>query len=258
MKLRCLFPALLAVGLAQGCGSAGEVDDADEALEESEQGIRGSFPVGTKLETTADVNQRAQPSPSAAVLQVIPNGTIVASGAANPRAGWYGITWNGKTGWVDGQYLRKPSGGAAATLLRHHANGQISLWDQTFGRRDGADPLSNVRDAAAGRAVKTSCYGTAPCTTVKLSPRLSSGMVALRDRYGFRYFVTAIAGANHTQNSLHYAGRAVDVGEIDGVTIAGDTAKTRAFMNACSQLGAIEVLGPSNRADHQDHIHCAW
>jgi zinc D-Ala-D-Ala carboxypeptidase len=132
------------------------------------------------------------------------------------------------------------------------------LWDETFGRTDGADPLSNIRDAAADRSVKTSCYGSAPCSEVKLAPALVSGMVALHERHGYRYFVTAIAGSSHAAGSYHYDGRAFDVDEVDGVRISGDSSVARGFMSACSELGAVEVLGPSNRDDHQDHIHCAW
>jgi zinc D-Ala-D-Ala carboxypeptidase len=47
--------------------------------------------------------------------------------------------------------------------------------------------------------------------------------------------------------------------EVNGVRIQGDSATARAFMAACRELGAIEVLGPSNDpAGHSDHIHCAW
>ncbi len=150
------------------------------------------------------------------------------------------------------------SGGDAGTILASHQSRTLTLWDETFGRFDGADPLSNIRDAAAGRAAKTSCYGNAPCTTVTLSPRLLAGMAQLRTRYGYRFFVTSIAGATHSSNSLHYAGRAFDLDEINGVQVVGDSTLNRRFMAACSALGAIEVLGPSNDSGHQDHIHCGW
>jgi hypothetical protein len=254
--------ALLFACLASACAGEVEDDDQDELVGESTDEIRGSFPVGTKLQTTGPLNHRESPSPSARILQVIPRGTIVASASASPRAGWYGITWNGKTGWVDGKYLSKPTatGGSsdAAGVLSLHGSGAIQLWDQTFGRRDGADPLSNIRDAAAGRSAKTSCYGGAPCNRVQLSSRLVSGMAKLRQQYGYRYFVTAIAGASHSAGSYHYAGRAIDVDQVNGVKIQGNSSLARGFMSACSALGAIEVLGPSNRSDHQDHIHCAF
>ena len=73
------------------------------------------------------------------------------------------------------------------------------------------------------------------------------------------YFVTSIAGASHSYGSLHYAGRAVDFDEVNGVLIRGDSPQARALMAACRALGAIEVLGPSNDPyGHRDHVHCAW
>jgi hypothetical protein len=92
---------------AAGCSAElgeGELEGAPES-ETSEDGLTGSVAVGTELVTTAAVNHRASPNTSAAILQVIPSGTRVRSGAAAPQAGWYGITWNGRTGWVSGQYL---------------------------------------------------------------------------------------------------------------------------------------------------------
>lgn len=147
---------------------------------------------------------------------------------------------------------------AAQRVLSAHQGGTLTLWNQTFGRFDGADPLSNITAAAEGRAARTSCYGTAPCTSVRLSNGLLNGMAALREQYGYRYFVTSIAGASHSAGSYHYAGRAFDLDEINGVQINGDSQLARNFMSACRALGAIEVLGPSNDRYHQDHIHCAW
>jgi hypothetical protein len=178
---------------------------------------------------------------------------------------------NGIRGWVATSYLCQSgssggSGGGSTSrsgladqLLDSHASGETVLWNQTFGRYDGASPLDNVRDTAAGRAAKTSCYGGAPCDQVYLDEGLLRGMNDLRDQYGFDYFVTAIAGASHSWGSLHYDGRAFDLDEINGVRIQGDSSAARRFMDACRALGAIEVFGPSNDpSGHWDHIHCAW
>ena len=250
---------ILTVAAGSASCAADGVDESDS--ESSADEISGAFPVGTNLVTTADLKLRSSPSPSARILVVIPQGTLVKSAAAAPRAGWYGITWDGRTGWVDGAYLAKPtvanSGGGAA-LIAYHDAGDVELWDQTFGRNDGADPLANIRAAAAGRNATRSCYGNAPCGSVRLSSALLSSMVALRERYGFRYFVTAIAGAEHSPGSYHYDGRALDLDTINGSKIDGDSALARSFLEACNELGAVEALGPSNRSDHQDHIHCAF
>ncbi|MFP2896397.1 peptidoglycan-binding domain-containing protein [Corallococcus sp. 4LFB] len=150
------------------------------------------------------------------------------------------------------------SSATAQSLLNSHNASTITLWDQTFGRFDGADPLNNIKDAAAGRASKTSCYGNAPCTTVFLTSNLLNGMNSLITSRNYRYFVTAISGADHSVGSLHFQGRAFDVDEVNGVRISGDSATARGFMDACRALGAIEVLGPNNDPGHFDHIHCGW
>ncbi|CAN5918612.1 hypothetical protein BH11MYX4_BH11MYX4_04070 [soil metagenome] len=98
--------AVLPVVLA-GC-SASEGAEPEQG-ESADAVLSGGYPVGTELQTTADVNHRKGPNASSAVLQLIPQGTVVRSGAANPSGGWYGVSWNGKTGWVDGRYLTRAS-----------------------------------------------------------------------------------------------------------------------------------------------------
>jgi hypothetical protein len=111
MKATSLKLGALAVGfglsslLTPGCASeAGSETDFGSIAEE---GLTGSFAVGTDLQTNGEVNHRSSPSASAAILQVIPSGTRVKSAASQPLNGWYGVTWNGKTGWVAGTYLEK-------------------------------------------------------------------------------------------------------------------------------------------------------
>jgi zinc D-Ala-D-Ala carboxypeptidase len=168
------------------------------------------------------------------------------------------FTWNslasGRTYCTDGG--GGPSSGSAANVLARHNANAITLWDQSFGRFDGADPLSNIKDAAAGRASRRSSYGGAPGGSVQLSSAMLSGLASITSRH--QIFVTAISGASHSPNSLHYAGRAFDLDEVDGTRINGDSAAARALMDECRRLGAIEVLGPSNDSGHQDHLHCAW
>lgn len=166
------------------------------------------------------------------------------------------FTWNALI--AQRTFCKSGVAAAAQRVLAAHTAGRLTLWNETFGRADGADPLSNIKATAAGGRAKTSCYGGAPCTTVALTERLVGGMSALREQRGYSYFVTAIAGASHSAGSLHYQGRAFDVDEINGVRIQGDSSLARAFMAACRELGAIEVLGPSNDASHQDHVHCGW
>lgn len=153
----------------------------------------------------------------------------------------------------------------AGRLLQLHDQGLITLSTSDFGRNDGADPLANITDAAAGRDSKRSCNFPGggrdtrlPCGTVDLDEALIDAMVDLHDEHGFSYLVTAISGARHSTNSYHYKGRAVDIGVVDGKVINGSTATTRRLVDACKAMGAVEALGPHNDAHHQDHVHCAF
>ncbi|MCG8421192.1 MAG: hypothetical protein MJE77_24995 [Proteobacteria bacterium] len=87
-----------------------------------------------------------------------------------------------------------PSSGGSypEQILNAHDASLITLWNETFGRNDGADPLNNIRDTVNGKPAKTSCYGTAPCTTVYLKDNLLAGMARLISDHGFSYFVTSI------------------------------------------------------------------
>jgi hypothetical protein len=146
----------------------------------------------------------------------------------------------------------------ASRLLELHAAGRITLWNRDFDRgQNGADPRSNVQDAAKG--LRSLCSPGAPCGSVQLGGEMLRAMATLADDRGFRYFVTSISGGFHSPSSFHYSGRAFDVDEVNGTLIRGDSSIARTFMSACRSLGAVEVLGPSNDpAGHFDHVHCAF
>jgi hypothetical protein len=175
------------------------------------------------------------------------SGTVRNTGANR----YFEVSAGGLKGFVATSFLCRSggSGNGAQQLLASHESGRIRL--QSYGT--SSDPLSNVQDAAAGRAADMSCGG---CTSVTLKPALINALVALAQNN--TYVVTSLAGGIHSSTSYHYQGRAADFGTVNGVFISGNTATSRAFMQACQNLGAVEVLGPSNDANHQDHIHCAW
>jgi Putative peptidoglycan binding domain len=167
-------------------------------------------------------------------------------------------TWNALVADVD--YCTQ-----AGRVLELHNEGKITLLSTDFGRDDGADPLANITDAAAGDPSNRSCNfagggrdARLPCGTIVLDDPLIDAMVDLHEDYGFTYVVTAISGARHSTNSYHYRGRAVDIGSVNGVLIRGSTTTTRALVQACVDMGAVEALGPHNDAHHQDHVHCAF
>jgi hypothetical protein len=108
---RSVFIIGVLVGAASAIdGCAAPTEDAEQAS--TGEDLSGSFPVGTQLHTTAAVNLRRAPSTSASVLTMIPQGATVLSVSAHAEAGWYGITYQGMTGWVSGQSLATDASGA--------------------------------------------------------------------------------------------------------------------------------------------------
>jgi uncharacterized protein YgiM (DUF1202 family) len=241
------------------------VNDTNELGSDAEE-LKGSYAVGVSLITLDALNLRESNSVTATVLAVIPEGTIVKSASASPRGDWYGVTYGGKTGWVHGAFLAVPDAAAkqsipgdAATIMEEYKAGKISLYETTFGRVDGADALSNIRDTAAGKRARRSVHANAPGGSIQLTPKLLAAMVKLRKEYNFTYRVTAIAGASHSVGSAHYAGRAFDIGTVNGVLIKGNSSAANNFMSACRKLGATQVFGPSNDpVGHNDHLHCSF
>lgn len=113
MRALSLLPLVALVLTSSACSNdLASEDDEGPAEGASEGALSGAFPVGTPLVTTSSAALRQTPSPSAAVLATIPGGARVASASAQPRSGWYGVTWGGKTGWVSGAYLSKDTSGS--------------------------------------------------------------------------------------------------------------------------------------------------
>ena len=97
---RFLFATVILSICSSGCAPT-------DPTARNEDDISGNFPVGTQLVTIEDAAMHAEPDANARIIQVIPKGTRVQSGAAHPLENWYGITANDKTGWVAGRWLAK-------------------------------------------------------------------------------------------------------------------------------------------------------
>lgn len=143
----------------------------------------------------------------------------------------------------------------AQEVLNHPG---ISLWRYSpiaSGASDGADALSNIRDAANSRLARRSNYGNARGGSVALNTRMLQGLLQLANTYDIR--VTSIAGGSHSPTSRHYAGVAFDVDKINGTQVNSSNPYYQAFMQRSRELGATEVLGPGD-SGHTTHVHCAW
>ena len=154
--------ALLAIA---GCEAP--LGEEDQASSESEV---SASPVGTTLQTTSEVNQRSGPGTTTTILQVIPAWTTVRSGSGYARkdtsgGSWLGVTWNGKTGWVDARYLERGSA-AVGTGGSNMVSGDVSAKGQTQMRAVKAYAESHNGGASRGqcfnyvwRYVTSSGYG---------------------------------------------------------------------------------------------------
>ena len=134
---------------------------------------------------------------------------------------------------------------AAITLATVHASGKL----------DDATARQNIIDMAQGRPAHRSSYNTAPGGTVFLSAALLQGMVELAKT--FRFNVSEFCGGEHSAHSLHYAGVAGDVNQIDGVQVSASHPRQIEFRQRCAALGATEIKGPGD-ANHNTHVHAAW
>jgi len=52
-----------------------------------------------------NVNLRARPESDAEILLTIPYNTVLSAAGRNLNATWWLVSYDGQTGWVDGQYV---------------------------------------------------------------------------------------------------------------------------------------------------------
>lgn len=77
--------------------------------------ITASYPVGSTLVATADLNLRTGPSTGNSVILVMPNGSTMTLVETSPRAGWYHVQYGSHTGWASGTYLRVTSSSSSGS-----------------------------------------------------------------------------------------------------------------------------------------------
>lgn len=89
--------------------SSGVVEGVDEPGSTSVP-PGGSYPIGTKLRTTADLNLRAGSNTDDEILLVMPVGSVVAVRQVAPVNGFYAVTYGNTDGWAHGSYLTPDEG----------------------------------------------------------------------------------------------------------------------------------------------------
>ncbi|MFB7590224.1 peptidoglycan-binding protein [Streptomyces sp. NPDC056169] len=196
--------------------------------------------------------------------KVTVDGTLTATVAAKVEAFQKscGLTADGVVGrqtWAAFLSARPaaPVGSRATTARKILGTSGITLaTGHPGGRHAGSTAKQNVVDTADAKGALTSPWGDKPNRRVVLDTRMLNGLLKLRTQFGYRISVSELVGGDHSSNSKHYAGLAIDISYINGRHV-GDGAPHRGLMAACRQLGAKEVLGPGD-ADHGRHVHCAW
>lgn len=146
----------------------------------------------------------------------------------------------------------------AKSILNHRGISLATTHDS--GRSDKANAKQNIKDTAAGRKARRSHYGTAPGGSVTLNKNMLNAMLKLNTAKRFTFKVTEVAGGSHSRGSKHYAGRAFDVGTVNGKRVSTSGAgynNAKKFMRACRSYGAVLVLGPGD-SGHSTHVHCQW
>jgi hypothetical protein len=143
------------------------IEGADESsIAVSE--ISASYPIGTTVSTTANLNFRTGPSTSNRVILVIPSGgRAVTTDYTTPRNGFYKLRYGGHEGWSYGGYLRVVSapstgGGGGGTSTGN------ALLDRIFDRARAGVGFSywwgHGAWLATGATSSTqgTCYGGCP------------------------------------------------------------------------------------------------
>lgn len=140
------------------------------------------------------------------------------------------------TKWANGVQVTSPSGQSTQTLAQQIvANPRID--------KSGRLVLSDLQAAASG---KPASAGT------PLSTTLLRMIATLGQNHTFKISALESGGTGHVSDSLHFAGRAVDISRLDGQDVTGRNAPSHVikdvflgFMPAGSGFGQVQCAGTS-------------
>ncbi len=106
--------SLSALFALQGCSSSTESSDGGNLVGAMESDLGGSvsYPIGTTLQTTANLNFRTGPSTGYKILRVIPlGGQVVTVNQTSSNNGFLNVKYSGSTGWAYAAYLQPVNNG---------------------------------------------------------------------------------------------------------------------------------------------------
>ena len=125
--------------------------------------ISSSYPVGSILRTTANLNLRTGASTSYRVILVMAQGSRVTLTESRPRSGWYHVRYGSTTGWAYGGYLALVSTPSSTTgrdraISRAQSGVGFSYW-WGHGRWLSGGPSSSTRGSCSGSCPSCSHSG---------------------------------------------------------------------------------------------------
>lgn len=148
--------------------------------------------------------------------------------------------------------------GGRITFANSHVSGII----------DKAMAQDNINDTSLGKNAKRSNYRRAPGGEIEIVSELLYIMYQLSKDYTFN--VSEISGADHSNNSRHYFGKAFDVSEINGLDIGQGIGRSavanpnvsdqliKDFRSKALSYGALLVWNKFTdpvKKEHHNHFH---
>jgi Bacterial SH3 domain/NlpC/P60 family len=158
------------------------------------------------MRTTGDLNLRKSPSTSAAVILVIPSGSIVNVLDPTPQAGFLNVQWNGASGWSSLAYLEPATTTTTPTPGAVDVDGPASP-DNAILRAKTAVGFSYYwgggawLESGATSSNKGSCSGSCPsCSHAGKYGADCSGLVAKTWQFGTK----ALSVNSHPYGTIHF------------------------------------------------------
>jgi len=179
VRLLPLQTLVLSLLLALGCSSANPsgsdaptlLTSADDTVSNCEDGLTGSVPIGSTLQTTTAVNFRSGPGTSYSIYRVLPESTTVVSvNSTSSSNNFYNVEQQGIQGWIHGKYLsvtaepdQTESGpvdsvGRQMVLSTAAASVGFSYW-WGHGRFDMSGPTDSTKGSCTGSCPNCSHSG---------------------------------------------------------------------------------------------------
>jgi uncharacterized protein YraI len=134
-RKQVMFALLVTIGSSltlAGCSAADADPDSEELTEDvnvKSEGVTGTFPVGTELIASGNVNLRSGASTGSSILRVVPVGAKVVVQETAPSGGFYKVKHDGVVGWSSGQYYTLANGtdGSLPVGSELTATGNVNL-----------------------------------------------------------------------------------------------------------------------------------